>query len=171
MLALAPLILWEFWQRTESQPLYAVIGKLILWAFAAAVITAPWLLSNIPGNLRAIGTVQFSTPMGGATPWRVTMRDFLIGQGAPAPDAPPARGLSPVAQFDALVDRRRHYFFPPSHDSEIDRLRPSPQRLRHDRPDRRRRSCRRIAQPNLPLLRKHDRNHRADLPFGSMRLD
>jgi hypothetical protein len=81
MLALAPLVLWEFWERKDPQPFYAVLGKLVLWTFAAAIITAPWLLSNIPGNLRAIGTVQFSTPMGGATPWRVTMRNFLIGQG------------------------------------------------------------------------------------------
>ncbi|HZZ41320.1 MAG TPA: hypothetical protein VFE58_00145 [Tepidisphaeraceae bacterium] len=81
MLALVPLVLWEFWERPEREAGWKVVGKLALWTAGMMVVTAPWLLTNLPGNLRAIATIQFSTPVGGATPWRTTVRDFAIGQG------------------------------------------------------------------------------------------
>ncbi|HUB27897.1 MAG TPA: hypothetical protein VL992_20905 [Tepidisphaeraceae bacterium] len=81
MICLLPWVLWEFWDRREARNLAVVWLKLILGSLATAYFVAPWLLTGLPGNLRAIATIQLANPSAAAVRTAWILKDFFGTQG------------------------------------------------------------------------------------------
>jgi hypothetical protein len=84
MLAFIPILVWEFWYRPEwkdgSLGVRRFLGITLLFLF----LLAPWLITNLLGNLRALVTIRFFGPdiqeTGGST-----LKEFFLQEGmAPA---------------------------------------------------------------------------------------
>ncbi len=82
MVLLLPLLWWE-WSRWPTRGRRRWGGMLLL-ATAPLVVAygvAPWLLTGLPGNLRAIATIQLMNPVAGATSVASTLKAFAYGEG------------------------------------------------------------------------------------------
>jgi hypothetical protein len=65
MLALAPMLLWEFWNERDARPLIWTWISVAGLAVATALLSAPWLFTQLIANLRTIATVRFGpNPLG-----------------------------------------------------------------------------------------------------------
>jgi hypothetical protein len=86
MLTLLPLLWWISLDRAPSQghllKRFARLALASLLACAIAVFVAPWLITSLVGELRAIATVRFAATPAGHVPWSTTLVDYLGGQGA-----------------------------------------------------------------------------------------
>ena len=86
MLVLMPIVWIEYWYTLRELPVTRrkVLGDLVAHAGIGLVTTllvAPWLLTNIIGNLRTIATVRFSVPPGGPIPWTIPLFEFSWTEG------------------------------------------------------------------------------------------
>lgn len=86
MLAVTPLLLWEFWDGppADQGKDYRCRGsmlRMMLVAMLTAYAVAPWLLTGLPGNLRAIGTIQAANPTAGVSAGWSCMREILWSNG------------------------------------------------------------------------------------------
>jgi hypothetical protein len=81
MLAAAPLVLWEFWNRPEPGAFRASLVRLGTTALLVTLLTAPWLLSSLVGNLRNIASVRVAGQFHSDAPRLDTLRDLVVGQG------------------------------------------------------------------------------------------
>ena len=88
MLALLPVVWVEVYRtarigvgggpaptRTRAA---AAVAQHAAWTLVATLLIAPWLLTNLIGNLRTIATVGFSTPPGGSVPLREVVPNVLF---------------------------------------------------------------------------------------------
>jgi hypothetical protein len=67
MLLFAPLVLWEFWHRHQARRFFVAVGSLIGITAVVTLLTAPWLVTHLIGQLRTIATVRFGPNPFGAT--------------------------------------------------------------------------------------------------------
>ncbi len=82
MLELLPLYWILLWPGRRS--VLGWVWDISKYATAAAITTllvAPWLLTELLGNLRAIATIRFAPPPGGMLPLHEVIREFAWGQG------------------------------------------------------------------------------------------
>jgi hypothetical protein len=73
MLTLLPVVWWEFWWRRppEGVRLARALARVTLLSALVAVLVAPWLMTHLIGNLRAIATIRFAdAPTAQLGPWR-----------------------------------------------------------------------------------------------------
>jgi hypothetical protein len=81
MILLLPVLLWEFWDWREKGGLGITWLKVAALSFLTAYIVAPWLLTGLPGNLRAIATIQLDNPAAAKVSTVSIIRDFAGTQG------------------------------------------------------------------------------------------
>lgn len=81
MLILLPLVWSELWHKRASVPFIRSMVRFNLVAALASYVVAPWLLTNIIGNLRTIATVRLAPPPGGPEPLSHALLDFGWTQG------------------------------------------------------------------------------------------
>jgi hypothetical protein len=81
MLCMIPWFLWEFWDRREAGALLKVWGKFVVLSLATAYFAAPWLMTGLAGNLRAIATIQLFTPLARTVTKAAILYDFIWTQG------------------------------------------------------------------------------------------
>lgn len=74
MLLLLPLVIWEAWGRRAWL-------TVTLITLLTAYVVAPWLLTGLPGNLRAIATIQFANPTAARDGVASVLRDFAWTNG------------------------------------------------------------------------------------------
>jgi hypothetical protein len=79
MLVAAPLVLWQIWSGARNTL------KLIAITATTTLLVAPWLATGLIGTLRAIATIQFSTPPHGNPPPLLLLWEFI---GFTAPHGP-----------------------------------------------------------------------------------
>jgi hypothetical protein len=77
MLVLLPIIWGYLWMAASTRRgSFIVVLKHMGISAATTMLVAPWLLTNIIGNLRTIATVRFSPPSSGPIPWTTALREF-----------------------------------------------------------------------------------------------
>jgi hypothetical protein len=82
MLLLLPLAWTDIWDAPSTGR--RRVSRIVLYTLLSAAVSllvAPWLLTDLVGNLRAIASVRIAEPAGGATSARGTMLDFFVQQG------------------------------------------------------------------------------------------
>ena len=82
MILLIPLLLWEIWD--QPQPGKSAIKSclsLVCVSLLTAYIVAPWLLTGLPGNLRAIATIQLANPLAATVTFRSGLKDLAWTNG------------------------------------------------------------------------------------------
>lgn len=79
LLPLACILLWT--SRTSFAGYLRTTGGYLAAAIVTAQLAAPWLLTNLVGNLRAIVTVRFGRPTGPEITWREILWMVAWGQG------------------------------------------------------------------------------------------
>jgi hypothetical protein len=81
MICLVPLLLWEFWDRRDAGGLAVTWAKVTALSLLTAYVVAPWLLTGLPGNLRAIATIQLDNPAAAKVSAASVLHDFAWTQG------------------------------------------------------------------------------------------
>ena len=81
MLMLLPLVWSELWLRRKRDGFVKPFSRYHAIVAMSALLVAPWILTNVIGNLRIIATVRLSTPVSGAVPISKTLADLFWRQG------------------------------------------------------------------------------------------
>jgi len=86
MLVAAPLLLWDFYDSYAASPdtgqrRASQMMRIILLASLTAYAVAPWLLTGLAGNLRAIGTIQVANPTVGAKAGLTCLKSLVWDNG------------------------------------------------------------------------------------------
>jgi hypothetical protein len=81
MLCLIPIVWWVLWDRPNGGRIFRAIIKVTVFSIAVAIFCAPWLMTHLIGNLRAIATVRFGGPPGGTPAWQAALFSFTVDQG------------------------------------------------------------------------------------------
>jgi hypothetical protein len=81
MLLIMPLIWSELWSRRNENGFLRPMLRFHLIAMMTTLLVAPWLLTNLIGNLRIIATVRLSGPPFGFALFFHTLRDVFWNQG------------------------------------------------------------------------------------------
>ncbi len=103
MLGLLPLSCALVWPTGAGNSAgFRVVLRFLATVAIAALLAAPWLLTNLIGNLRAIATVRFGPSPGGAVSPLETFQELVWGQGLMVPLA-----LLFALMFVSLLWRRR----------------------------------------------------------------
>jgi hypothetical protein len=63
MVLIAPLIAWEFWLRLERAAMHRALLRVAGISLVTFLVTAPWYVSHLVGNLRKVLTVSFQPGM------------------------------------------------------------------------------------------------------------
>jgi hypothetical protein len=82
MLLLVPLAWADLWggQSTRRGQFAGLVRYTLLTALVSLLV-APWLLTDLVGNLRAIASVRVADPAGGSVSARGTVFEFFVRQG------------------------------------------------------------------------------------------
>lgn len=81
MLMLLPVVWSDLFARRREHRFLRSFFTYHAIAAVVALLLAPWILTNLIGNLRIIATVRLSQPAGGEVPLIRTLRDFGWTQG------------------------------------------------------------------------------------------
>lgn len=81
MLMLLPIVWSEIWARRQRDGLVKPLIRYHGIVAVSTLVVAPWILTNLIGNLRIIATVRLSTPVTGPVPITDTLKDVAWNQG------------------------------------------------------------------------------------------
>jgi hypothetical protein len=82
MLTMLPLLIAGLWPAKQSRRQFVRDGaRCLLSASLTALLVAPWLLTHLIGNLRAIATIRFGPAPNGPISARQTLMDFGWNEG------------------------------------------------------------------------------------------
>ncbi|HMB96816.1 MAG TPA: hypothetical protein VKK61_12310, partial [Tepidisphaeraceae bacterium] len=81
MLLILPLFWSEFWARRREDGFARPLLRFHFIALITTLLSAPWLLTNLIGNLRIIATVRFANPALGPIPFLTTLQNVFWNQG------------------------------------------------------------------------------------------
>jgi hypothetical protein len=79
-MALLPLLWWILWMRLGTGRAVAAAVRITLLAMVVVVVTSPWLVTNLVGNIRQVSMVRLIGTYA-ARPWQDMLRDCFGSQG------------------------------------------------------------------------------------------
>jgi hypothetical protein len=82
MVLIAPIVLWEFWNRREPGKLRKVIGGVIASTIITTLLAAPWLMTHLLGNLRTIFSVRLGPNFSESLAPFEVLKQIAWGEGA-----------------------------------------------------------------------------------------